>query len=469
MLNGIPNISSPSKKTTNSESVSNPSSKKSINLIKPDFSPLILKENKFIPKTIGSYKTRNNIEPESPFKTPDINFFTPTPIKGKDLFGAKKNKITGKKLNFGEFEQKVFSEKNHDINDINDFYKNFKIREYEYEFNKNFIEEKKGLEKEIINDRICDKRMENNFIIIKTLAQNKFDAIYQVKEKDTNKILCIKRTSENSTKNNYNILQTTLKDIQKENKDWILPKTFCMKYIDYWIENKNYNMIKEDTNYLNKNMYILTEYYSKGDLIDYLEQLEKNNFVFTPKFYWDIIFEMIIGLLYIHNKGYIHFDIKPTNYLVDDEGFIILNDFGLSHKEKELSYLDDIIEGDSKYISKELFECLDSISLKKINNKTDIFSLGLTILEIIAKIELPSNGQLWKDLRNSGSDILSNKIFVNSNISDIEDFLKLIKKMIKPVNERPSLMELINETSELNKRYELLKRKSYNKKLVFNF
>ena len=242
-----------------------------------------------------------------------------------------------------------------------------------------------------------------------------------------------------------------------------------MKYIDFWIENKNYNMIKEDTNYLNKNMYILTEYYSKGDLIDYLEQLEKNNFVFTPKFYWDIIFEMIIGLLYIHNKGYIHFDIKPTNYLVDDEGFIILNDFGLSHKEEELSYLDDIIEGDSKYISKELFECLDSISLKKINNKTDIFSLGLTILEIIAKIELPSNGQLWKDLRNSGSDILSNKIFVNSNISDIEDFLKLIKKMIKPVNERPSLMELINETSELNKRYELLKRKSYNKKLVFNF
>ena len=101
--------------------------------------------------------------------------------------------------------------------------------------------------------------------------------------------------------------------------------------------------------------------------------------------------------------------------------------------------------------------------MKKINNKTDIFSLGLTFLEIIAKIELPSNGQLWKDLRNSGNDILSNKTFINSNISDIEEFLILIKKMIKPVNERPSLMELIKETSELNKRYEFLKRKSYKK------
>jgi hypothetical protein len=460
MLQDLKTISSSSEKTTNSESVSNPASKNSPNLIKPDFSPIISKENKFIPKTIGAYKTKKKFELESPLKTPDMNFFIPMEVIGRDLFGVKKNEVSGKKLNFGEFEQKVFSEKNHDIND---FCKNFKMKEYEYEFNKNFIEEKKGLEKEIINDKICDNRMENNFIIIKTLVQNKFDAIYQVKEKDTKKIYCIKKISEKTNKNNFKILQTTLEDIQKENKDWILPKTFCMKYIDFWIENKNYNMIKEDTNYLNKNMYILTEYYSKGDLIDYLEQLEKNNFVFTPDFYWDIIFEMIIGLLYIHNKGYIHFDIKPTNYLVDDEGFIILNDFGLSHKEKELSYLDDIIEGDSKYISKELFECLDSISLKKIKNKTDIFSLGLTILEIIAKIEIPSNGQLWKDLRNSGSDILSNKIFVNSNISDIEDFLKLIKKMIKPVNERPSLMELINETSELNKRYEFLKRKSYKK------
>ena len=468
MLNGINSISSPSKKTTYSETVSNPSANKSPNLIKPDFSPLIFKENKFIPKTIGTYKTKNNIEPESPTKKPDIFFFSPTPIKGKDLFGVKKNKISGKNLNFGEFEQKIFFEKNQDINDTNDFCKNFKMKEYEYEFNKNFIDEKKGLKKNIINDKICDNRMENNFTIIKTLVLNKNDAIYKVKQKGTNKIFCIKKISEHSSKNNFNILQTTLEDIQKEDIDWKFPKTFCMKYIDYWLEDKNYNMIKEDMNYLNKNMYILTEFYAKGDVMDYLEQLEKNKFVFTPQFYWDIIFEMIMGLLYIHSKGYIHFDIKPANYLVDDDGYILLNDFGLSHKEEELYHLNDIIEGDSKYISKELFECLDSNALKKINNKTDIFSLGLTFLEIIAKIDLPSNGQLWKVLRNPGSDILSNKIFSNSNIDDIEGFLILIKKMIKPVNERPSLMELIKETEELNKRYELLERKNYKEKLVYD-
>ena len=140
----------------------------------------------------------------------------------------------------------------------------------------------------------------------------------------------------------------------------------------------------------------------------------------------------MIGLLYIHKKGYIHFDIKPTNYLVDNNGYIILNDFGLSHKMEELSNLNDIIEGDSKYISKELFECLDNISLKNINYKTDIFSLGLTFLEILAKIELPSNGKLWRYIRDFGENFLDEKILIDSNIINIDNnFFLLYKKSSK--------------------------------------
>ena len=62
MLQDLKTISSSSEKTANSQSVSNPGSKNSPNLIKPDFSPLILKENKFIPKTIGAYKTKKKFE-----------------------------------------------------------------------------------------------------------------------------------------------------------------------------------------------------------------------------------------------------------------------------------------------------------------------------------------------------------------------------------------------------------------------
>ena len=55
-----------------------------------------------------------------------------------------------------------------------------------------------------------------------------------------------------------------------------LGEKFCMKYLDYWIENENYELVKEDINYMNKNLYILLDYYLSGDIFDYLENLEKN-------------------------------------------------------------------------------------------------------------------------------------------------------------------------------------------------
>ncbi len=460
----LENITSPSKKQNYYLNAYYPTPEQMKHLIKPDFSPLIIKENKFIPKT--SYKIPKTSVPESPMKTPNSTHLSPNKIIGKDLFGAKQMKNYCKKLNFDLEEKK--DDINNDKNDINNKNNNFLFQclnnnMFEIEIKDDFIDEKNRLKKNLMKNKENNNRMENEYTIIKTIYENKLDAIYQVKENKTGKIFCLKKISEKSDKNNFAKILTTLEDIQEENRDWRFDKTFCVKYIDYWVENKNNDSTNEASNYLNKNIYILTPYYKNGDLLDYLGQLEINNFIFTPEFYWDMIFEMMMGLLYIHKKGYIHFDIKPTNYLVDDEGTILINDFGLSYKKEELINLDDIKEGDSKYISKELFECLDNNSLKKIDYKTDIFSLGLTLMEILAKIEIPSNGQLWRCLRDLGGNILTEKIFYNSNILNYEDFFSLIKKMISPINTRPSLLELIKETFELNKRYELFEKNVYKK------
>ena len=471
----LENITSPSKKQNYYSNAYYPTPEQIKHLIKPDFSPLLIKENKFIAKT--SYKIPKTSEPESPMKTLNSIHLSPNRIKGKDLFGVKQTKNYCKKLNFDEEGKKDdFTNDNDDNNnkkDINNNYNSFLFQcpnndKYEIEIKADFIDEKNREEKNLMKNKKNNNRMENEYTIIKTIYENKLDAIYQVKEYKTRNIYCLKKISEKSDKNNFRKILTTLEDIQKENRDWRFDKTFCVKYIDYWVENRNNDTQNEDSNYINKNIYILTPYYKNGDLLDYLGQLEINNFVFTPEFYWDMIFEMMIGLLYIHKKGYIHFDIKPTNYLVDDEGYILINDFGLSYKKEELRDLDDIKEGDSKYISKELFECLDNNTLKKIDFKTDIFSLGLTLLEILAKIEIPSNGQLWRCIRDLGGNFLTEKIFYNSNIVNFEDFFSLIKKMISPINKRPTLLELIKETFELNKRYELLEKSNYEKLADYN-
>ena len=434
-------------KSKNNPSFFYPSIEQLNHLIKPDFSSQIFKENNIIIKK--SFKPQKVSEPLSPIKKPKAIISNPYMIKGKDLFGVKQEKNINKKLNFNYSEDKCNISRNNICKNFNGLYSDLYGEEDKDEFSNLLTKNKYGLKCKINNNR-----MENDYTIIKTIVENKFDAVYQVKENKTNKIYCIKRISEKSNKNNFDTLLTTLEDIQKENKAWTFNKTFCMKYIDYWIEN-NFN--------LNKNIYILSDYFMNGDIFDYLDQLEKKNYIFTSNFYWDMIFEMMMGLLYVHKKGYIHFDIKPTNYLIDNDGYIILNDFGLSHTKEELSNLKDIIEGDSKYISKELFQCLDNISLKNINNKTDIFSLGLTILEILAKIDLPSNGELWMYIRDFGGNFLKEKIFIESNIFNITNFFVLIKKMISPINERPSLIELIEETPELNKRLCLMEKNVYKK------
>ena len=440
----------------NNNSCCTTSNTKEKNLVKPDFSPLLLRETKFCYKINGSYKRERHYEPFSPEKSTRKAYSISAKIEGRDLFGSKIAKIHCRKLNFNEGDEdeeiQINEEKNFNNKNINN---NFSFNLLESSF--------------INNQKINEKqdKMEEEFVILKTIKESKLDYVYKVKEKKTNNILCIKKISKHSQKNNIKNTQKLFNDMKNKNinslgsnQDSLLGSNFCNHYIDFWVEDENFdiNKIKYKTD---EYLYILYKYFPNGDLLDYLENLEKKtNYKFTSEFYWDIIFEMIMGLKYIHELGYIHLDIKPTNFLVDENGYLKLTDFGLCLKISELPFLTDITEGDFIYISKELFN-FNSQGI--LNAKTDIFSLGLSILEIIGKINLPASGDSWTELR-SGNFELKMELFDNSNIKEKkEDFIKLISKMIAPVNERPLLTELINNFEELKNRYISLKNGIYKK------
>ena len=167
----------------------------------------------------------------------------------------------------------------------------------------------------------------------------------------------------------------------------------------------------------------------------------------------------MMGLLFVHECGYMHIDIQPSNYLVDENGYLKLNDFSLAIRMSELCILDDIIEGDARYISKELFHYKKNV---KLDSKCDVFSLGLTLLEIIAKIDLPYNGELWHKLRDESFKI-TEEIFEKSNIKNVRDFIALISLMILPFEKRPNLKEIIRKFSQLSDRYQLLLKGNYKK------
>lgn len=457
-------------------------------LPKPDLSPLTQKDMKFSLKCHGSYKKPKRTFPESPMKSPVQKYFTPIKIEGKNLFGTAPQKdLAFRKLNFDvALDEENFKGKRKFSNFLDHVDEKDEDTLLSPEHSSEQKNEKISLSNMIELDHVLvnnnksinpfignvnsksevqinvnenkNHKMEKDFVILKTLSQNKFDAVYKCKNIKTNKIYAIKKSYKNSCKNNISTVKELYNDL---NSNISSPyEQFCNKYLEYWIEEEIYDIIESSTHFTDKNLYILTEFYENGDLLDYLSKLEQSNYSFTSNFYWDIIFEMLVGVLFFHECGYLHLDIKPANFLVNDEGYIKLSDFGLSQKMKKLQEIDDIFEGDSTYISPEVF---NRNSVHELNQKCDVYSLGLSILEILAKVELPKNGPLWRAMRSYEMYSIPNEFLVNWNIQNQEPFWNLIKIMIAPLKERMDIISILtsNQFPELNQRYKLLLHKQY--------
>ncbi len=80
------------------------------------------------------------------------------------------------------------------------------------------------------------------------------------------------------------------------------------------------------------------------------------------------------ALDYIHGRGVIHGDLKPSNILVDSDGNYRLVDFGLSFAA---GHIQTGSSGSAAFISPEL------IRKEKVSNRSDIYSLGLLFAELI--------------------------------------------------------------------------------------
>ena len=177
---------------------------------------------------------------------------------------------------------------------------------------------------------------------------------------------------------------------------------------------------------------------------------------------------MIASVSFLHKLGYIHFDIKPSNFLVQENGQLVLSDFCLTIKEKDIvNYSSEDFEGDSIFISPELFyKDKDTIT-----SKTDIFSLGLSILQILTNIELPKNGLTWQLIRTAG---VPKEFFEQIPYFDGDNqiFKNLILAMTSYKSQnRPDLESILNDKENypyLYERYQLLLNNKYVTKINLN-
>ncbi len=306
------------------------------------------------------------------------------------------------------------------------------------------------------------QKFDEDYVIVKTLCDGEMGTVYLCMNFQDKKTYVVKMTNYFARKFDYFNMKNFLECI---NANENLPGAkFIQKYIDFWIEDIQDNNTKSG----NKNMYIVTDYCLGGDLREFLNKIKKSNLKYDKDFYWDIIFQMIVSLSFLHKLGYIHFDIKPSNFLVRENGQLVLSDFCLTIKEKDITkYSSEEFEGDSIYISPELFyKDKDTIT-----TKTDIFSLGLSILQILTDVELPKNGLTWQLIRSAGipKELLDQIPYFEG---DNQVFKNLILAMTSYNSKnRPDLETILNEKENypyLYERYQLLLNDKYNFKYNIN-
>lgn len=117
--------------------------------------------------------------------------------------------------------------------------------------------------------------------------------------------------------------------------------------------------------------YLVMEYASKGDLVNYIEQ-QNNNENEAKK----LIKQIMNGYEEINNCGYIHRDLKPENILIMDDNTLKITDFGFCEK---MNCVSSQIVGTEGYMPPEV---LKNESL--IPQEIDVFSLGVILFLLVA-------------------------------------------------------------------------------------
>ncbi len=161
------------------------------------------------------------------------------------------------------------------------------------------------------------------------------------------------------------------------------------------------------------------------------------------------LFEGICSALsHVHQKGYVHRDIKPDNVLMNRAGEIRLCDFSLSSKEikgfaRMFAGKVKAIEGTRTYIAPE------TIRRSQPTMKTDLYSLGVLFFEVLAgktPFQAPSPEELLqKHLRSEAP----NPSEFNPNVSPEMDRIvaRLLKK--KPADRPGSVDEVLAEIKRI--------------------
>lgn len=160
-------------------------------------------------------------------------------------------------------------------------------------------------------------------------------------------------------------------------------------------------------------------------VMEFMEGIDLRSFLATNRSLslrqsCDIILHVLHALDFAHKNGVVHRDIKPANILLLDNGMVKVADFGVARIDtSELTHVGDVI-GTPLYMSPEARN--GSI----VDNRADLFNVGVVLLELICGIR-PK-----EPLHEPGD---AERLLGQSSLADGEraDFRRIFKKSLAPL------------------------------------
>jgi serine/threonine protein kinase len=168
--------------------------------------------------------------------------------------------------------------------------------------------------------------------------------------------------------------------------------------------------------------------------MEFCEQGDLRNVMLEEPDIWQLVHDIGAALAILHGDGWIHLDVSPGNILIATSCFK-LSDFGTLTKIGEFEIG---LEGAGPFVSPEVLDFPDG---PEITGQTDIFSLGLVLIEVATGVKVPRGGTRDYSAARQGKL----KLGMGDYTSDVGVELRdLINAMIDPnPDARPRAGQLV--------------------------
>ncbi|KAJ1018142.1 hypothetical protein NDA16_005008 [Ustilago loliicola] len=130
-------------------------------------------------------------------------------------------------------------------------------------------------------------------------------------------------------------------------------------------------------------LHIATRLMSSGSMLDIMRFAHPQGF--DEIVIATVLKQALEGLSYLHVNGWLHRDLKAANILVDDDGTVLLGDFGVGVFVGDTDKSSGTVSSEGKrksFVGTPCWMAPEVIERKHYGTKADIWSFGITALEL---------------------------------------------------------------------------------------